>query len=99
LCEAAFGRWRGERFAWTAEHGAAIRVGGADDGAKGGVGFGTPSGAEPVGHLAEDHAGPERPFGDVVGGWDAAVGNEYEQVRAVLGDAATQALGRFAVAG
>ena len=44
------------------EHRSAVGLCGADDGAEGGIGFRPPFAAEPVGHLAKDHAGPEMPF-------------------------------------
>ena len=53
---------------------------GTNDGAEGGVGFGAPLAAEPVGDLAEDDAGAEMPLGDVVGVRDCPIGHEHEQV-------------------
>jgi hypothetical protein len=51
------------------KHRNAIGLRGADDGAEGGgVGFRPPLAAEPVGHLAKDHARPQMPLGDEIGG-------------------------------
>jgi hypothetical protein len=66
------GRWGLGSFcdqdeAQNVEHGRAICLCGADERAKGGIGFGAPLTAEPIGHLSEDDAGAEMPLGDVVG--------------------------------
>ena len=60
---------------------------GTDDGAEGGVGFGAPLAAEPIGDFAEDHAGTQVPLGHIIGVGHAAVGDEHEQMAAVGGDA------------
>ena len=60
---------------------------GTNDGAEGGVGFGAPLAAEPIGDFAEDHTGTQVPLGHIVGVRHAAVGDEHEQMTAVGGDA------------
>ena len=52
--------------------------------------MGGPGGAEAVGDLAEDDAGPERLFGAVVGCGDRPVGKEDEQVVSIFLDDALQ---------
>jgi len=76
--------WRvcGQRLAQGVERGAAVGLGGADDGAEGGIGLGARLRAEAVGDFAEDHARPQRPFGDA-----------DEQVLTIAGDTAAQPLG------
>ena len=64
------------------QHGSVIGLCGADDGAESSVGVRAPFRAEPVGHLAKDHAGPQRAFEGVVGGRHVAVRDEHEQVLA-----------------
>jgi hypothetical protein len=55
----------------------------ADDGTEGGIGFGSTLAAEPIRHLAEDHAGPEMALGYVVLVRQIPVGHEHEQMRPV----------------
>ena len=63
---------------------------GFHDGADVGVEVGGPGGAEAVGDLAEDDAGPERLFGAVVGCRDGAVFEEDEEVVSAFPDDALQ---------
>lgn len=60
----------------------AFQAGGAGDGSVSGMDLGAPVGAESVGDLAEDDGGPDFPFGDVVGGRHASVGQEDEELGA-----------------
>jgi hypothetical protein len=82
--------WRvcGQRLAQGVERGAAVGLGGADDGAEGGIGLGARLRAEAVGDFAEDHARPQRPFGDA-----------DEPVLTIAGDTAAQPLGSGAPPG
>src|SRR3712207_140701 len=63
---------------------------GGDDGEHGGVDRGTPGGADAVGDFAEDHGGPERSLGQVVGRRHVAAGDEHEQLVLGSGDAVAQ---------
>ena len=87
-----------EGAAQVVENGAPVGLGGADDGAEGGIGVRAPFGAKAVCHLSEDDAGTQRALGAVVGGRHGAVGDEDEQMRALAGDAAAQFLGDLAAA-
>ena len=86
----------GERGMEVVEDGAAVRLGGADDGAERGVGLRAPFGTEAVRDFAEDHARAQRALGDVVGGRHIAVSNEHEQMPSIARDAPAQPLGRLA---
>ena len=60
--------------------GVALAPASGDDGGGGGIGMGTPLGAEAAGDLAKDDTGPQRPLAVVVGGGDVAAGDEEEQI-------------------
>jgi hypothetical protein len=73
-----------------------VRLCGADNGAKCGVGFGTPLAAEAVSDFAEDHAGTQVPLGHIIGVGHAPVGDEHEEMAAVGGNALAQFAPRLA---
>jgi len=50
------------------------------------IDFGAPDGPEAIGDFSEDDRRPQGPFGDIVGGRNIAVGNEYEQLVAAVRD-------------